>query len=154
MNSLSAIRASRGARPAAKHSFPGTLKTSLCATRVFPTPDCPASNALRLPAGSWAVRSLNTGARPAAKHSFPGTLKTSLCATRVFPTPDCPASNALRLPAASRGSALHSFAHTHASAGGGGFLQRPRVSGTHEERPGMARAFAGKTSTTIRAEHC
>ena len=33
---------------AAGSSFPGTLKTSLCATRLFPTAECPERNFLRL----------------------------------------------------------------------------------------------------------
>jgi hypothetical protein len=37
-------------RAAAENFFPGTLKTSLCATRLFPTADYPERNSLRHPA--------------------------------------------------------------------------------------------------------
>ena len=102
--------------------------------------------------------------RAAAESFFPGTLETSMCATRLFPTADYPERSSLRLPAyqlcnstvvASREYLWHQqirssgikllreFTRSPASVGGGGLFRRPRLSGTTEERPGMARAFVG-----------
>jgi len=86
--------------------------------------------------------------------SSSGTLKTSLFATRLFPTADCPRRNPLAsipggsCPKGRQGSssviALLASSPNGSGSGGQPLFQRPRMSGTSEERTGSLGASAGK----------